>query len=151
LSVPIYERGVTYSQLRSAKLSAGKSRIDVLTAQQSVTEAADIAWEALSAARAQIASFKEQIEAAQIALAGVRNEANVGQRTVLDVLNAEQELLTAQVSLVQSQRDEIVAAYQLKESVGEMTAAQLELPVAVYDPDDYYRRTRNKWIGSSTD
>ena len=148
LSVPIYEKGVVYSRLRSAKILAGKSRIDLDNVRSDTIQAASAAWENLKSARAQIESFNSQIAAAEIALEGVQREAAVGSRTVLDVLDAEQELLNARVSLVGARRDEVVAAYSLKEAVGEFTAQRMQLPVNIYNPMEYYDRVRNKWWGT---
>ena len=111
----------------------------------------DWAWENLETARAQIRSFSAEVRAAEIALEGVQQEALVGSRTVLDVLDAEQELLDARVSLVRAERDEIVAAYQLRSSVGRLTAESLDLPVKRYDFTKNYRRVRNKWFGLGID
>jgi len=77
----------------------------------------------------------------------VQQEQAVGARTVLDLLDAEQELLDANVSLVRSQRDEIVAAYRVLAAIGRLTASDLGLPVEVYDPDLDYYKVRNKWFG----
>jgi outer membrane protein len=148
LTVPIYEKGAVYSRLRSAKILAGRSRLDLDNVRSDTVQGASSAWESLKSARAQIQSFDSQISAAEIALEGVQREAAVGSRTVLDVLDAEQELLNARVSLVSARRDEIVAAYQLKESVGEFTAQRLDLPVNIYNPMEYYDRVRNKWWGT---
>ena len=92
-------------------------------------------------------SFKAQILAAEIALEGVQREASVGSRTVLDVLDAEQELLDARVSLVGAQRDEVLASFQLKEATGQLTAKNLQLPVNLFDPTSYYNKVRNKFYG----
>lgn len=89
------------------------------------------------------------MEAAQIALEGVQREAQVGARTVLDVLDQEQELLDARVNLTRAQRTEYVAAYQLLAAVGRMTAQALELPIEVYDPEAHYQDIRDQWIGGS--
>jgi len=87
------------------------------------------------------------IKAAAIALDGVREEAKVGSRTILDVLNAEQELFTDRVSLVQGQHDLAVAEFDLAQQVGRLTAQDLKLPVTIYDPEQHYRQVRDKWIG----
>jgi outer membrane protein len=105
------------------------------------------AWQALITARAQITAFNAQVGASQIALDGVNQEAVVGLRTTLDVLDAEQELFVARVNLVRAQRDEIVSAYWLKQSIGELSAATLGLPVALYDATEHYDAVRDKWFG----
>lgn len=144
LTVPLYQKGTVISGLRKAKIDAGKSKIDFENTRRTVLENVENAWESLKSARAQIKSFKAQILAAEIALEGVQREASVGSRTVLDVLDAEQELLDARVSLVGAQRDEIVASFQLKEATGQLTAKNLELPVTLFDPTSYYNKVRDK-------
>src|SRR5262249_33574783 len=102
-------------------------------------------------ARARIASFEAQIKASEIALEGVQQEAKVGSRTVLDVLNAEQDLLNAKTNLVQSTRDRIVAGYQLASAIGTLTAVDMGLSVEVYTPTANYSRVRTKWWGNKVD
>lgn len=147
LTVPIYEQGTVYARTRAAKIAAGKSRIDLDSVRALRVATANQAWDTLRAARAANVSFKAQIDAAAVALDGIRREASVGSRTVLDVLTSEQTLLTAQVNLVKSQRDEIVASYQLKEAIGGLTAEQLNLPVDIYKPNEFYARERDRFIG----
>ena len=113
--------------------------------------ATNTAWRALETARAQIASFESQVNAARIALEGVQQEAAVGSRTVLDILDAEQELLDARVSLVRAQRDEVVASYQVVSAIGRLTAMDLGLPVEYYDVEKHYEEVRDKWWGTGPD
>ena len=143
LTVPLYQKGTVISGLRKARIDAGKSKIDLENTRRTVLENVENAWESLKSTRAQIKSFKAQILAAEIALEGVQREASVGSRTVLDVLDAEQELLDARVSLVGAQRDEVVASFQLKEATGQLTAKNLELPVTLFDPTNYYNKVRD--------
>ena len=98
-------------------------------------------------ARAQIRSFTDETRATRIALEGVREENSVGQRTILDVLDAEQEFLDAQIELTRAQRDETVASFVVLQCLGRLTAADIALPVEVYDPDAYYQAVRNRWFG----
>ena len=142
LSIPLYQKGTVYSQLREAKVAAGRSRLDLEDARRTVLANVSSAWETLTSTRARIKSFEAQIKAADIALEGVQREASVGSRTVLDVLDAEQELLDAKVSLVRAQRDEVVASFQLKEAVGQLTAENLSLQLDLFDPDAYYRHKK---------
>ena len=150
LTIPLYQRGSVYSRLREAKQDAGKSRLDLDDTRRDVVEAATDAWESLVTARARIKSLEAQINANEIALDGVRREAAVGSRTVLDVLDAEQELLDSRVTLVRAQRDEVVASFELKESIGNLTAANLTLPVEIYNPELHYREVRDKLIGPTS-
>ncbi len=150
LTVPLYQKGSVMSRLRAAKQDAGQSRIDLEDQRRDTTEATTKAWQSLQTAQARIKSFSAQIKAAEIALEGVQREASVGSRTVLDVLDAEQELLDAKVNLVRAQRDEVVASYELKEAVGGLTARKLKLAVDYYDPTRHYNEVRGKWFGYSS-
>lgn len=151
VTVPIYQAGAVTSQVREAKQTASQRRIQVEGQTRSAREAAIRAWEALVTARASIKSRQSQVRSAEIALEGVRQEATVGSRTVLDVLDAEQELLDARVQLVRAQRDELVATFQVLAATGQLTAGRLGLPVQTYDYEANYRNVRNKLWGTSID
>jgi len=151
LTVPLYQAGAVYSRVRQQKHVANQRRIETDQQRRDAIESAARAWEALQAAQAQISSFRAQIEASEIALEGVQREAQVGSRTVLDVLDAEQELLDSRVNLVRAQRDEGVAAVQLKSAIGRMTAPGLSLPVDIYDPTRNYETVRGKWFGTDVE
>ena len=150
LTMPLYQSGAVYSRLREAKQTVGQERLEVDQARRDVAQGVTQAWQALHTARARIVSFAAQVRANEIALEGVKREAEVGARTVLDILDAEQELLGANVDLVGAQRDEVVAAFELKAAVGQLTARQLNLPVDFYDPERHYREVRGKWFGGSS-
>lgn len=151
LSVPLYEAGDAYSRLRAQKHTYGRRKIEADQARRDALESATRGWEDLQATRARIRSIESQIRASEMALAGVEEEAKVGSRTVLDVLDAEQELFDARVNLVRAQRDEAVAAFTLKSALGQMTAEALALNVEVYDPTQHYDDVRGKWIGTGID
>ena len=104
-------------------------------------------WGQLDAAKAQIESTTAQVNSAEIALNGVREEARVGQRTTLDVLNAQQELVNARVALVTAQHDRVVASYTLLAAVGALSMQRLGLNVQVYDPMVHYQQVRDAWVG----
>ncbi len=148
LTVPIYQQGFEYSRVRAQKHTAGQLRLTIDESRRETVELVTRAWEALQTSRARIRSYDDQIKAAQVALEGVQRESQVGSRTVLDVLNAEQELLNARVNLVQAQHDEVVAAYQLRGTVGQLTAKALALPVQLYDPTKHYEEVRDQWVGT---
>ncbi len=150
LTVPLYQKGSVYSRLRAAKQDAGQSLLNLEDTRRDAQEAAAKAWETHETAKARIKSISAQIKAAEIALEGVQREAAVGSRTVLDVLDAEQELLDAKVSLVRANRDQIVASFELQESIGGLTAKNLGLPVKIYDPTQHYKEIRSKWIGTNS-
>ncbi len=150
LTVPLYQSGSVYSRIRQAKQTAGQQRRLVVQARRTTQKNASQAWQTLLTARARIVSFNAQVEANKIALEGVQREAAVGSRTVLDILDAEQELLDSKVNLVGAQRDETVAVFSVKSTTGQLTAEQLNLKVDVYDPFKHYHETRGKWFGTQT-
>ena len=123
LTVPVYQGGTEYATIRQAKETLGQRRIDLDTARDQAQQTLTQSWGQLEAAKAQIQATTTQVNATEIALNGVREEARVGQRTTLDVLNAQQELVNARVSLVTAQRDRVVASYSLLAAVGPAVAA----------------------------
>lgn len=133
VTVPLYQAGTARSQLRRDREINAQRRIRVEEIQRQVVEAVTTAWQRLTTASARIVSQLEQVRAADLALEGVRQEAEVGSRTTLDVLDAEQELLDAQVALVRAQRDEYVAAFEVKSAIGRLTVAALGLAAAAGD------------------
>jgi TolC family type I secretion outer membrane protein len=147
VTIPLYQAGNVESQVRQAKQTASQRRLEIDAQRRTAAQNATTAWQQLSTARSQIISFQAQVKANTIALEGVRQEAQVGARTVLDVLDAEQTLLQSQVNLVGAQHDEIVASYSVLASVGRLTARNLGLKVPYYDPEGHYRQVRNKWWG----
>jgi outer membrane protein len=147
VSVPIYQQGQEYARLRAQKQTAGQTRSALDQSRRDVEDSIATAWEALTTGTARRASYNDQIKAAAVALEGVQRENQVGSRTVLDVLNAEQELLQAQVNEVQAHHDEILASYQLLNATGQLTAHYLSLPVDLYDPAAHYEEVHDKWIG----
>ena len=150
LTVPLYQKGSVFSRLRAAKQDAGQSLLNLEDSRRNARETATKAWETHETAKARINSISAQIKAAEIALEGVQREADVGSRTILDVLDAEQELLDANVSLVRANRDQIIASFELRESIGRLTAKNLGLPVKIYDPTRHYKEIRSKWFGSNS-
>ncbi|MGL5138182.1 MAG: TolC family outer membrane protein [Beijerinckiaceae bacterium] len=150
LSVPIYEGGQGYSRVREAKETLGERRIQVDQQRDTVRQAVVASWSGLISAKAQIQAAQAQVAAAEIALTGVREEAKVGQRTTLDVLNSQQELLNARVALITAQRDRVVASYNVLAAVGNLSAQSLSLKTTTYDPRVHYGQVRDKWIGTTT-
>jgi outer membrane protein len=150
LSVPIYQGGGEYATIRQAKETLGQRRLDLDTARLSVQQNVTQSWGQLEAAKAQIDANTAQVTSAEIALNGVREEARVGQRTTLDVLNAQQTLVSARSALVSSQRDRIVASYTVLASVGSLSPQVLGLRIETYDPIVHYQQVRDNWIGVRT-
>jgi len=147
VSVPIYQGGAEYSLVRQAKETLGQRRLDLDTARDQVRQTTVQSWGQLEAAKATVDSTQAQVQAAEIALNGVREEARVGQRTTLDVLNAQQELVNARVALVSAQRDRVVASYTLLAAVGRLSPEVLGLHVPVYQPQVHYQQVRDSWAG----
>jgi TolC family type I secretion outer membrane protein len=147
MTMPLYEGGAIYSQTRQAVEQIGQRRSEADDTRRQVVQTAEQDWETLQATRARIESLQSTIRAAEIALEGVQQEAAVGARTVLDILDAEQELFTDRVNLVQSQHNEVVTEFDLAQQVGRLTAVDMKLPVQIYDFDKHYKAVRSKWIG----
>jgi outer membrane protein len=150
LNVPVYQGGSEYATVRQAKETLTQRRIDLDTARDQVQQTLVQSWGQLEAAKAQIEATQAQVSAAEIALNGVREEARVGQRTTLDVLNAQQELVNARVAMVTAQRDRVVASYTLLSASGRLSAQVLGLGVPIYDPVVHYRQVRDSWFGLRT-
>ena len=149
LNVPLYQGGEVKARVRQAKHTHVQRIQEVAQERTEVRELAIAAWAELRARRAKLRSDKTSVEANQIALTGVREEEKVGQRTLLDVLNAEQELLNSQVTLVETERDLVVSAYALLVATGRLTSRELGLTKKVYDPEAHYVDVRRKWFGIS--
>jgi len=147
LSVPIYQGGGEYSLIRQAKETVGQKRIDLDTARDAVQANVVTVWAQLEAAKAQIYATQAQVAASEIALNGVREEARVGQRTTLDVLNAIIVLVNARTALVTAQHDRVVASYNLLAAVGELNLPKLGLNIPLYDPMVHYEQVRDAWAG----
>src|SRR5205085_5016238 len=132
------------------KETLGQRRIEMDLARDQVRAGVVQAWGQLEATKAQIISAQSQVTAAEVALNGVREEARVGQRTTLDVLNAQQELVNARVALVTAQRDRVVASYTLLAAAGRLSVQVLGLAVPLYDPMVHYQQVRDAWVGVRT-
>lgn len=148
VTVPLYANGgAIFAQVRQAKHNhiAALQQIEVqrASAQSQVVQA----WSQLVGFKAQAVSDKASIVANTTALNGVREEERVGQRTVLDVLNAQQELLQSQVNLETTKRNILVASYTLVSAIGRLSVSEVGAATAVYNPEVHYQQVRNKWWG----
>ena len=133
--------------MREAKHDVARQIHTIDQARRDAAEDATRAWESLLTARSRVRAFKAQNEANVVALEGDEREAHVGSRTVLDVLDAEQELLDSSVSHVTAERDELLAVFELKVAMGRLTASEMKLAVEAYNPAGHYRKVRDKWFG----
>jgi outer membrane protein len=150
LRVPLYQGGGVSARVRQAKETLGLRQIEVDVRRTQVRAAVVSSWGQLQAAKAAIIAASAQVEAARIALNGVQEEQRVGQRTTLDVLDAQEELVDARANLVVVQRDSIVASFLLLSSIGRLSAENLNLPVERYDPAAHYEAVKDKWFGLRT-
>ncbi|MXU66071.1 TolC family outer membrane protein [Oceanomicrobium pacificus] len=141
--VPIYKGGSLPSLVRQAQDVLDRRKAELQNTARLVQQSTAISWANLDVARASIVANEQQITAQQIALEGVTEEARLGARTTLDVLNAELEFQEARVDLISSKRDEYVAAFQLLASMGLLSVEQLRLGIPTYDPDVNYRAVEN--------
>jgi outer membrane protein len=149
VSIPLFPSGVG-PRVRQAKENYGRLKIQVDVARDQVRAAVVSAWAQAEAARGAIAAANEGVDAAEIALSGVQEEQRVGQRTTLDVLDAQQELLNARETLIVAHRDRVVSYFSLLSAMGRLTAQALSLPAAVYDPTEHYQAVRHRLYGSRT-
>jgi outer membrane protein len=150
LSVPIYQGGAEYSLIRQSKETLAQQRLALEQTRDQTRANVVTAWGQLVAGKAQVQSAQSQVTASEIALNGVREEAKAGQRTTLDVLNAQQALVNARVALVTAQHDRVVASYSVLNSVGRLSPQVLNLPTTVYDPSVHYQQVRDSWAGVRT-
>ena len=135
---PIYQGGALASVVRQTVAQRDQARGGLRIATLAVQQQVQNAYAILQVARAQLTSTAEQVRAARLAFDGIREEATLGARTTLDLLNAEQDLLNARAAVIQAQQAEVDASYAVLMSMGLMTAEHLQLPVQVYDPNAYY-------------
>jgi outer membrane protein len=150
LTVPIYQGGRVSAEIRQNKETLGQRRIEVDQTVDQVRAAVVSAFSQLAAARASLEANDSQLRAAQLALEGAVEERKVGQLTTLDVLNTQQAVIDAQISLAQTRRDLIVAGYASLSAIGRLSAARLNLAVAIYEPEEHYEQVKDKWFGLRT-
>jgi outer membrane protein len=150
LTVPIYQGGRVAGQVRQSKESLGQARIEVDVTRDQVRAAVVSAWTQYDAARQSVDANRELVAAAQLALSGVIEERKVGQRTTLDVLDAQADVITAQVNLVSSERDVVVGSYAILSAIGHLSAHRLGLAVTEYHPEEHYNAVKDKWFGLRT-
>jgi len=147
VNVPLYQGGGVAARIRQAKETNNQLKKEVEDARLRVHADVISSWALLQSTASQIKSAQDALEANRIALEGVREEEKVGQRTTLDVLNAELEYLGSQIQLVTAKRDRVVAEYSVYSSVGRLDAQSLGLSVPYYDSLEHYNIVKNKWFG----
>src|SRR4051794_5205759 len=146
----LYDGGNKYSLIRQSKENLAQQRLNLEKSRDTVRATVVQSWGQLQAGKAQVQSAQAQVTASEIALNGVREEAKAGQRTTLDVLNAQQALVNARVALVTAQHDRVVAPYSVLSAVGRLAPQVLGLATTVYDPSVHYHQVRDSWAGVRT-
>lgn len=147
LTVPLYQAGSVSAQIRQAIETLSQARENVDAQRELARANVSSQWGLIVAAKGNVAAGKSAVEASRIALEGVREEEKVGQRTILDVLSAEQTYLNAGVNLVSFQRDLVVASYGVLAYMGRLTAYDISLQAELYDPTRYYGEVKDAWYG----
>jgi len=150
LTVPIYQGGRTSALVRQSKESLGQARIQVDVIADQVRSAVTSAWAVYHSAQQGVVANKAAVAAAQLALAGIVEERNVGQRTTLDVLITQSDVITAEISLAESENQLVAASYGILQATGQLYARNLGLQVAEYRPEEHYNAVKDKWIGLRT-
>jgi outer membrane protein len=150
INQPIYDGGTAASQTRQAKEVAAQSRLVLDQVRNQARTAAVSAWVANEGAKIAVAASESEVRAATIALEGVRKEALGGQRTTVDVLNSQQDLISAKARLIGAQRDRVIASYTLLSAVGRLDVKTLSLNTPDYLPEVHYHQVRDAWHGLRT-
>lgn len=149
--IPLYQSGRQYSEVRQAKQENHQRKSQVMETIRQVRDEVVTAWNEWVAARESIRSDSDQVKANELAYRGIQQEALVGSRTILDVLDTNRDLIESKVLLIGSRRDEVVASYRLLAAVGGLTAHGLQLQVQLYDPTLNLDRVRYKFFGIGVD
>lgn len=147
VAIPLYQSGAEYSRVREAKSIARQRSQQSIDIEQTVDQQVTQSWEQLETAIASIEMREAQVKADETSLEGVRQEQQYGSRTILDVLNAQEEVFAAKTNLVRAQRDRVVAAYNLAFNLGKLTPQSLNLKVDSYDPQEHYDSVKWQPIG----
>jgi outer membrane protein len=150
LNVPIYDGGTAPSQIRQAKELSSQSRLVLEQIRNQTRTAVASAWVSNEGTKVALTAAESEVRSAGIALQGVRREAAGGQRTTIDVLNAQQDLTNARMRLIQSQRDRVIASYTLLSAVGRLDVHVLNLNTPDYLPELHYHQVRDAWHGVRT-
>ena len=150
LTIPIYQGGAEYAGVRQSKEGLSVQELKTSSTRDQIRQNVVASWGRNQAAIGVVKAARASVAANEVALAGVREEAKVGQRTTLDVLNAQQALLSARTQLVRAEHDQVVYSYALLSAIGRLNVPTLGLAVAEYDPSVHFNQVKNKWIGLRT-
>jgi outer membrane protein len=150
VTAPIYDGGTAASQTRQAKEVAAQSRLVLDQVRNQARTAATGAWVAHEGAKIAVNASESEVRAAGVALQGVQKEAAGGQRTTVDVLNSQQDLISAKARLIGAQRDRVIASYTLLSAIGKLDVKTLALNTPDYLPEVHYHQVRDAWHGLRT-
>jgi outer membrane protein len=150
VNVPVYQGGIEYSMIRQSKETLEQQRLTLTQVRDQARADLVTAWGQLVAGKAQVAAAQSQVDASELAYLGTSKEAQVGQRTVIDILNAQQTLVNARVALVTAQHDRVVASYAVLNAIGRLSPQVLHLTTPTYDPSVHYQQVRDNWVGVRT-
>jgi outer membrane protein len=151
VSVPLYQGGAEYAEIRQAKEQRSQAELEISEASRQAQENVDNAWQSLLTSTASYDLSQSQARSNATAYEGSKLESQVGSRTTLDILNADEELLQSKVQVVTASYNVKIAALQLLSSIGQMTAKALNLPAPYYDPREHYREDATRWLGFGGD
>ena len=151
LSIPLYHNGgADYALIRQSKENLGQQRLNLDLVRRQTRANVAQAWAQVVAAKGEVVKAKEQVAASETALNGMLKEIRVGERTTLDLLIVEQNLVSARTALINAQRDRVVASYALLAGTGRLSPTVLGLPTEIYDPGVHYQQVRDAWVGVRT-
>lgn len=146
VSVPIYQGGSDTARVREAKEAKSQTRLGIVDADQATRQALKDAWASFHSAQTALSYNQLRVTSSEQALNGVIQQQHQGERSILDILNAEQERLQAEVAVSASHHDMVVSSFQLLAATGQLTARQLTLKVKIYDPNDHYNDSSSSWL-----
>jgi outer membrane protein len=149
-NVPVYQGGAEYSLIRQSKENLERQRLALEQVRDQARADLVTAWGQLVAGKAQVTAAKSQVDASELAYLGTTKEAQVGQRTVIDILNAQQTVVNARVALVTAEHDRVVASYAVLNAIGRLSPHVLHLPTTTYDASVHYQQVRDNWAGVRT-
>src|SRR5579872_1961768 len=149
-TVPVYQGGAEYALIRQSKETLEQQRLTLEQVRDQARADLVTAWGQLLAGKAQVKAAQSQVDASEIAYLGTTKEAQVGQRKIIDILNAQQTLVNARVALVTAQHDRVVASYAVLNAIGRLSPQILHLASPIYDPSVHYQQVRDNWGGVRT-
>jgi TolC family type I secretion outer membrane protein len=147
LQVPVYQGGAESAAVRQANQLHGKARIAVSDADQQVVQNVNTTWAAFNAARSSLTASEAVVNSNQQAVQGIIREQQAGERSVIDVLNAQQDYQNSRQGHLNAVHDSVVASYRLVSAIGRLNAHELALNVKFYDPQAYYDDNAGRWYG----